>query len=237
MSMCVLVVKPDKYGTPQRAKSRIIVLGNNEDYMYSKSARYAPVLKYLTLCLLTACVCSKHRVLQQADCKNAFCQVILPDDERIAIRQAVGDLAYSNDKYWLLNKTLYGLHRSPKHWYNMFTSILLDIGICSSPHDPCLYTGHVKYPSGRAITSSTAPVEVGIYVDDVVFYSTEPAQELLFQRELSKRCKVDFMGDADFFLGIAFMYRRHDDGNLSVHLSRSAFTEHTAHRFGIGSMT
>ena len=195
------------------------------------------MLKYSALCLLTACMCSKRRVLQQADCENVFCQATLPDNERIAIRSPVGDPAYSNDEYWLLNKTLYGLRRSPKHWYNMFTSILLDIGLCPSPHDPCLYTGQVKDPSGRASTSSAAPVEVGIYVDDFVFYSTDPAQELLFQRELSKRCKVDFMGDADFFLGTAFTYLRHDDGNLSVHLSQSAFTEHTAHRFGIDSMT
>ena len=139
-SMCVLVVKPDKDGNPQRAKSRIVVLGNHEDRMYSKSARYAPVLKYSTLRLLTARACSKRRVLQQADCKNAFCQATLPDDERIAIRPPVGDPAYSNDEYWLLNKTLYGLRRSPKHRYNMFTSILIDIGLCPSPHDPCMYT-------------------------------------------------------------------------------------------------
>ena len=45
-SMCVLVVKPDKDGKPHRAKSRIVVLGNHEDRYYSKSDRYAPVLKY-----------------------------------------------------------------------------------------------------------------------------------------------------------------------------------------------
>ena len=45
------------------------------------------------------------------------------------------------------------------------------------------------------------------------------------------------MGDVDFFLGTAFTWLRHDDGNVSVHLSQTAFTEHTAHRFGIDAMT
>jgi len=53
-SMCVLVVKHDKDGKPDRAKSRIVVLGNFEERMYSKSDRYSPILKYSSLRLLTA---------------------------------------------------------------------------------------------------------------------------------------------------------------------------------------
>ena len=53
-SMCVLVVKSNKDGKPLWAKSRIVVLGNFEDLIYQKSQRYAPVLKYIALCLITA---------------------------------------------------------------------------------------------------------------------------------------------------------------------------------------
>ena len=122
--MCIFVAKRDKDGRPDRAKSRIVVLGNYEERVYSKSARYAPVLKYSSLRLLTSKAVGDRRVLQQADCKNAFCNATLPDDERMAVRPPVGDPGYAKDEYWLLNKTLYGLRRSPKHWYNMFTSIL-----------------------------------------------------------------------------------------------------------------
>lgn len=44
--MRVLTVKPDRDGKPHRAKSRIVVLGNHEDRLFSKSKRYAPVLQY-----------------------------------------------------------------------------------------------------------------------------------------------------------------------------------------------
>ncbi len=45
---------------------------------------------------------------------------------------------------------------------------------------------------------------MGVYVDDFVFYSTDPAEEELFQTELAKYITVDFMGDVDYFLGTAF---------------------------------
>ena len=52
--MCILVVKNDKDGEPLRANSRIFVLGNFEYRLYQNPQRYAPVLKYSSLCLLTA---------------------------------------------------------------------------------------------------------------------------------------------------------------------------------------
>ena len=108
------------------------------------------------------------------------------------------------------------------------------MGLRASPHDPCVFSGIINHPTASA---NTAIIRIGVYVDDFVFYSTDPAQEELFQSELEQRIKVDFMGDVDFFLGTAFTWLRHDDGNLSVHLSQTAFTEHTAHRFGIDAMT
>ena len=83
--MCVLVAKPNCNGKPNRAKSRIVVLGNHEDPLWDKSKRYAPVLKYRPLRLLTAkCVAAK-RILQQVDCKNTFCNASLPDNKTTVI--------------------------------------------------------------------------------------------------------------------------------------------------------
>eukprot|EP00804_Cyclotella_cryptica_P030485 CCRYP_008549-RA/>CCRYP_008549-RA protein AED:0.36 eAED:0.17 QI:0/0/0/0.8/1/1/5/0/922 len=94
-SMCVLVVKTDKDGKPNRAKSCIVVLGNFEDRIYERSQKYAPVLKYTSLRLLTSKAVSDQRILQQGDCKNAFCQAYLPDDELTVVRPPLGDPAYS----------------------------------------------------------------------------------------------------------------------------------------------
>eukprot|EP00956_Cyclotella_meneghiniana_P005594 scaffold7180_cov50-Cyclotella_meneghiniana.AAC.3 len=216
-SMCVLVIKPDKNGNPVRAKSRIVVLGNFEDRYYTKSQRYAPVLKYSSLRLLCSKAVGDKCILQQGDCKNAFCHARLPDDELTVVRPPVGDPEYDKDTYWLLNKTLYGLRRSPHHWYNMFTKALKDIGLSPSLHDPCLFSGVLNVPPGDSTnldasnigngtspssspdptTSSPAPIHVGIYVDDFVFYSTDPQQEALFMEALKTKVVVDFMGPVD----------------------------------------
>ena len=203
-SMCVLVVKPDKDGRPHRAKSCIVVLRNLEDAVYNKSQRYAPVLKQTSLRLLVPEAVRNQRILQQGDCNNAFCQATLPDDERIAVRSPTGDPARNKDELWLLNKTLYGLRRSPKHWYNKFTKILRKMGLSPSLHDPCVYRGVCVDTEDPGATEDRAEVHVGIYVDDFVFCSTDPAQEALFGREMESKCKVDFLGDIDYFLGTSF---------------------------------
>ena len=48
-TMCVLTIKPDEMLRPHHAKARIVVLGNHEDQIWTKSEQYAPVLHLDTL--------------------------------------------------------------------------------------------------------------------------------------------------------------------------------------------
>ena len=206
-SMCVLVIKHNKDGNPVHAKSRIVVLGNFEDRVYDKSQQYAPVLKYSSFHLLIAKTVRSKRVLQQGDCKNAFCNADLPDDEITVIHSPVGDPAYNKDEFWFLRKTLYGLHCSPHHWYNMITKILTEIGLVASPHDPCLFTSVVMNSSAPNLPSAPhKPIHVELYIDDFVFFSEDPMEEERFMKVLSEvsTVKIDFMGIVDYFLRTAF---------------------------------
>ena len=90
-SMCVMTIKRDKNMAPDRAKSRIVVLGNLEGRLWEKSEKYAPVLQYSSLRLLTSMATENCRILKQGDCKNAFCNARLPDDETTIIRPPPGD--------------------------------------------------------------------------------------------------------------------------------------------------
>ena len=171
-SMCVLVVKNEKYGKPLRAKSWIVVLGNFEDRIYQKSQRYAPVLKYSSLRLLTAKAVGDKWIVQQGDCKNLFCNATLPDNEVTVIIPPTGDLAFQEYEYWILKKTLYVLRRSPHHWYNIIKWILLKMGLKASPHETCLLSGILEEPnSQKTISEDWSQLHVGLYVDDFVFYS------------------------------------------------------------------
>ena len=127
--MCVLTIKRDENLLPLRAKSRIVVLGNHEDRDWSKSEKYAPVLRADSLRLMVSLAVENRRVLKQGDCKNAFCQGDLPADETTIVRPPSGDPDAGEREYWLLLKTLYGLRRSPRHWYEKLKAVLLSLGL------------------------------------------------------------------------------------------------------------
>ena len=198
--MCVLVVKNDKYGKPLRAKSLIVFLGDFEDCLYQKSQRYAPLLKYISLRLLTAKAVVYERILQQGDCVNSFYNATLTNDEVNVIRSPIGNLAFQEDEYWILKKTLYGLRRSPHHWYSLIKGILLKMGLKASPHDPCVLSGIIDNQTAhQTILEAQSQIHVGLYVDDLVFYSSYPNREALFQTLLQEHIQVDFMVDLDYF--------------------------------------
>ncbi len=108
-SMCVLTIKKDKIFNPLHAKSQIVALGNHEDRIWTKSDKYAPVLRPGSMRLLTSMAVKKCCTLKQGDCKNAFCQGTLPNDEITIIKPPIRDPDAEKDKYWLLKRTIYSL--------------------------------------------------------------------------------------------------------------------------------
>ena len=95
--------------------------------------------------------------------------------------------------FWILQKTLYGLGRSPRHWCKIFNSILVDMGLKPSLHDPCLFQGVPSSPNSPAATHDT-PLHLGLYVDDFVYFSKDSAIEEILERLLATKLKVKFMG-------------------------------------------
>jgi hypothetical protein len=81
--------------------------------------------------LLTALAVHNKRTVKQGDCKFAFTQASLPPDELTIVKPPVGCPFSGVRTYWKLKKSLYGLRRAPRHWYNLFSEILLspEIGL------------------------------------------------------------------------------------------------------------
>jgi hypothetical protein len=102
LTMCVLTIKKDEHLMPLRAKSRIVVLGNRECRDWSKSNWLAPVLCFDSLHFLVSLAVQHRRGLKQGDCKNAFCQGILPPEEVTIVCPPSGDPDAPKDEYWLL---------------------------------------------------------------------------------------------------------------------------------------
>ncbi len=212
-SMCVLTIKKNEDGNPIRSKSRIVVLGNLEQRVWEKKDKYAPVIGQASTRLLVSLAVKKGRSLKQGDCKNAFCHSTLPEDEVVVVRPPQGCPRSKRGEYWLLNKTLYGLSCSPRHWFESFTSVLKDLGLRACEHEPCLYTG--------TPIDGQLPVYVRFYVDDFVYFSESDQVERKLEEGIQKALKVEFMGEVSWFLGCRYKWER-INGELS-------YTSHNGH--------
>ena len=89
--MCVLLTKNSKDDKPHRTKLCIVALGNHNNRYCSKLDCCSSLLQYLLLRLLVSTAVGDRPVLQQGDCKNAFCQEVLPEDEHMVIHPLVGN--------------------------------------------------------------------------------------------------------------------------------------------------
>jgi hypothetical protein len=173
----------------------------------------------------------QHRCgLKQDDCKNAFCQGVFPPEEITIVPPPLGDPDTPKHKYWLLQKTLYGFRCSPHHWYKKIDSILRSIGLTPKPYDPCFYTGFVHDLHDPSAVRSMVLLSLGLYVDDFVYFSEDPAVEALFERLLRERVKVDFMGLVEWFLGVHFSWR-FTSSQVDVHLNQTGFAANLVEQF------
>lgn len=86
LSMAISKIKKDQDGNPDRAKYRIVVLGNLNPNDWSNKDCFAPVLSPLELRLLVA-IATQHRIVPKTgDVSQAFVQLTLPENEKYVIK-------------------------------------------------------------------------------------------------------------------------------------------------------
>ena len=216
-TMAISTIKFDEHNKPKRAKYRIVVLGNLDPHAWTKSECYSPVMNLFELRLLTALAIRHKCILKNGDFKQAFVQATLPADETYILRPPHGCPLSSPGTYWMLKRTLYGLKRSPRHWYERAKQLLIDIGFKQCKHAPCIFKGH--------LLPNKAPIYLGLYVDDFIYFSQDKEVEEHFEKVLKSKTNVDFMGQVTHFLGIRYQWRQTNDDHLHVHLSQEAFSD------------
>jgi len=226
-SMCVFTVKKDSQGRPFRAKSRIVVLGNKDPREWTKADCFAPVVSLPVVRMLTALAVQHKRTLKQGDCKLAFVQATLPPEELTIVKPPVGCPHSGPNTYWRLKKSLYGLKRAPRHWYKLISKVLTspEIGLTQCRNDPCVYYG--------TLIPGQPPLYLAIYVDDLVYFSPSDDVEKYFEQALAQKITVDFMGEAEFFLGLKFDWFHSDDGHVDCRISQEAYANTIVNELGL----
>ncbi|GJV35081.1 retrovirus-related pol polyprotein from transposon TNT 1-94 [Tanacetum coccineum] len=96
-------------------------------------------------------------------------------------------------KFYRLQETsLYGLKQAPRAWYDELSKFLISKGFTKGIIDPTLFT--IKYGEDILL--------VQIYVDDIIFGSTNPKFSKRFEKLMHGRFEMSLMGEMKFFLGL-----------------------------------
>ncbi|GJY69063.1 retrovirus-related pol polyprotein from transposon TNT 1-94 [Tanacetum coccineum] len=96
------------------------------------------------------------------------------------------------DKVYRLRKALYGLKQAPRAWYDELSKFLISKGFTKGIIDPTLFT--IKYGEDILL--------VQIYVDDIIFGSTNPKFSKCFEKLMHGRFEMSLIGEMKFFLGL-----------------------------------
>ena len=224
-TMAIATIKYDGDGKPVRAKYRIVALGNLDHNSWSKSDCFAPVLSQFELRFLTALAARKKCIPKTGDVNQAFCQSFLPPDEHYICRPPAGCPITPPDTYFKLKKTLYGLKRSPRHFYALARKILQSVGLQQHPTSPCIFSG--------VLIKGQPPLYLGLYVDDFLYFSESEEVEKVFEERFGNEIDTDFNGQIGYFLGINFDCTRHEDNHVTIHLSQEAFVDNLCEMAGL----
>ncbi|GJX38116.1 retrovirus-related pol polyprotein from transposon TNT 1-94 [Tanacetum coccineum] len=96
------------------------------------------------------------------------------------------------EKVYLLRKALYGLKQAPRAWYDELSNFLMSKGFTKGTIDPTLFK--IKYGEDILL--------VQIYVDDIIFGSTNPKYSKRFEKLMHVDSIMSLMGEMKFFLGL-----------------------------------
>nr|GEU73041.1 copia protein [Tanacetum cinerariifolium] len=97
-----------------------------------------------------------------------------------------------------LKKALYGLKQAPRAWYDTLSRFLLGNKFSKGAVDPTLFTQK----------TSKHIILVQIYVDDIIFASTDPKAYDIFSNEMSYKFQMSMIGQMSFFLDYGFDFNK-----------------------------
>jgi hypothetical protein len=216
-TMAIATIKYDEHNCPKHAKYWIVALGILDYHTWSKESTAAPVMSQLELRILMSLAVYNKRVLKNCDIKQTFVQSTLPEDEVYFFKPPQGCSRSPPGTYWRLIRSLYGLRRAPKLWFDKLRSHLISMGLHCSDTSPCLFFGN--------LIEGEPPIYIAIYVDDIIYFSASNKVERYFESSLSTIDTVEFMGQVSHFLGIEFNWIHHTNGHVSVSLTQQSFAE------------
>nr|GEW93017.1 retrovirus-related Pol polyprotein from transposon TNT 1-94 [Tanacetum cinerariifolium] len=183
-------IKKDKTGGVLKNKARLVAQGFRQEEGINYEESFALVAIIEAICIFIANAAHKNMTIYQIDVKMAFLNGELKE---VYISQPEGFVDQDNPSHmYKLKKALYGLKQAPHAWYDMLPSFFISQQFSKGAVDPTLFTRHV----GNDL------LLVHIYVDDIIYASTNTAMCDGIANQMTNKFKMSMMGQMSFFLGL-----------------------------------
>ncbi|GKA69167.1 retrovirus-related pol polyprotein from transposon TNT 1-94 [Tanacetum coccineum] len=186
----VYKIKYKSYGTIERFKVRLVILGNHQVAGVDYSETFAPVAKMVTVRVFLAIAAAKQWELHQMDVHNAFLHGDL--EEEVFMKLPPGLHKGQPGEACKLRKSLYGLRQAPRCWFSKLSSALKKYGFVQSYSDYSLFT----------LQQNGVQLNVLMYVDDLIVSRNDHEAITQFKTYLSNCFHMKDLGNLKYFLGI-----------------------------------
>ncbi|GJW71555.1 retrovirus-related pol polyprotein from transposon TNT 1-94 [Tanacetum coccineum] len=217
----IFKIKLDEYGDVLKNKARLVAKGYRQEAGIDFEESFAPVARLEAIRLFIAHAASMNMVIFQMDVKTAFLNGELNEVVYVSQPEGFVDPEHPSHVY-RLKKALYGLKQAPRAWYDKLSAFLIKSGFTKGVVDPTLFTRK----TGKHL------LLVQIYVDDIIFASTNPKACKLFAFEMNSTFKMSMMGQMSFFLGLQV-----SQNPRGIFINQSKYAQEILKKFGFDSCT
>ncbi|GJS84517.1 putative ribonuclease H-like domain-containing protein [Tanacetum coccineum] len=183
--------KRDERGVVVRNKARLVAQGYTQEEGIDYDEVFAPVARIEAIRLFLAFASFMGFIVYQMDVKSAFLYGTI--DEEVYVSQPPGFVDPDHPtKVYKVVKALYGLHQAPRAWYATLSTFLEKHGYKRGTIDKTLFIKRDKKDI----------MLVQVYVDDIIFGSTNKSWCAEFEALMKSRFQMSSMGELTFFLGL-----------------------------------
>ena len=213
--------KTDPDGIITRNKARLVAKGYSQQEGIDYDKTYAPIARLEAIRIFLAYAAHMKFKVFQMDVKSAFLNEEL--EEEVYVEQPTGfvDPRYL-DYVYRLDKALYGLKQAPRAWYETLAQFLIESGFTRGTIDKTLF--YLK--NGKDF------LLVQIFVDDIIFGSTNDKLCKKFSKLMQSRYQMSMMGEMNYFLGL--QVKQTDDG---IFINQSKYTKNLLKKFNLQDCT
>nr|GEY69943.1 retrovirus-related Pol polyprotein from transposon TNT 1-94 [Tanacetum cinerariifolium] len=209
--------KKDEDQTVIRKKARLVAKGYAQEEGTDFEESFAPVTRLEAVWIFIAYAAHKSFLIYQMDVKMEFLNGPLKEVVYVAQPGRFVNPDHP-EKVYRLRKALYGLKQAPRAWYDELSKFLTSKGFTKGTIDPTLFTR--RYEEDILF--------VQIYVDDIIFRSTNPKFSKRFEKLMHSRFEMSLMGEIKFFLELEIHKSPH-----GIFINQAKYALEILHKHGM----